>query len=90
MMEEDPEMYEAAGISSHLVLQTTDDSVLIQQPIESAIISVHSLQGANVVVKVCVIGNNHGTVNVLNMPLICSQYVFTYLYSYLVIFSQQF
>ena len=66
VMEEDPEMYEAAGIPSQVVLQTTDNSVLIQQSIESAISSVPSLQGANVVVKVCVIGSNHGTVN-MNM-----------------------
>ena len=66
VMEEDPEMYEAAGIPSQVVLQTTDNSVLIQQSIESAISSVPSLQGANVIVKVSVIGSNHGTVN-MNM-----------------------
>ena len=33
-MEEDPKMYEAAGIPSQVALQTTNNSVLIQQSIE--------------------------------------------------------
>lgn len=61
-MEEDPEMYAAAGIPLP-VSSTPDNSVNIQKTIESAISSVSALQGANVTVKVCVIANNHGTIN---------------------------
>ena len=39
------------------------NSVDIQQRIESALSSVPGLQASNVTVKVCVISNNHGTVN---------------------------
>ena len=61
-MEEDPEMYAAAGIPLP-VSSTPDNSVNIQKTIESAISSVSALQGANVTVKVCVIANNQGTIN---------------------------
>ncbi len=62
-MEEDPEMYAAAGIPLPVSL-TPDNSVIIQKTIESAISSVSALQGANnVTVKVCVIAKNDGTIN---------------------------
>ncbi len=56
VMEEDAELCAAAGIP-------VSDSVDIQQRIESALSSVPGLQVSNVTVKVCVISNNHGTVN---------------------------
>ena len=61
-MEEDPEMYEAAGIplATSSALQNT---VNIQESIQSAIAGLPNLQGGNVTVKVCVITNNHGSVS---------------------------
>ena len=54
-MKEDPQMYQAAGISLY--------ATAIQRSIESAISSIPCRQGANVTVKVCVTSNNTGTVN---------------------------
>ena len=50
---EDPQMYQAAGIS----LYTTP----IQRSIDSTISFIPCVQGANVTVKVCFISNNTGT-----------------------------
>ena len=55
LTEEESEMYKAAGIS----LVTAS----IQKSLESSISSVPCVQGANVTVKVCVISNNTGNVN---------------------------
>ena len=57
--EEDPEMYEAAGIP----YQPPSTSSKIQQAVQSAITSLPSLQAANVTVKVLVMQDNHGSVN---------------------------
>ena len=54
-MKEDPQMYQAAGIS----LYTTP----IQRSIDSTISSIPCVQVANVTVKVCVISNNTGAAN---------------------------
>ena len=62
VMEEDAEMCAAAGIPVSAP-STLPNSVDIQQRIESALSSVPGLQASNVTVKVCVISNNHGTVN---------------------------
>ncbi len=59
VLEEDPEMYEAAGIP----YQPPSTSAKIQQAIQSTITSLPSLQGANVTVKVMVMQDNHGFVN---------------------------
>ncbi len=59
VLEEDPEMYEAAGIP----YQPPSTSAKIQQAIQSAITSLPSLQAANVTVKVLVMQDNHGSVN---------------------------
>ncbi len=62
VMEEDVEMCEAAGIPVSGPT-TVQNSVDIQQRIESALSSVSGLQASNVTVKVCVITNNHRSVN---------------------------
>ena len=59
-MEEDPEMYEAAGIPVSQT-STANNSVNIQKTILSAISAVPALKGSNVTVKVVVIGSNYGT-----------------------------
>ncbi len=63
-MEEDAEMCAASGIPVSGP-STLPNSVDIQQRIESALffLFVPGLQASNVTVKVCVITNNHGTVN---------------------------
>ncbi len=78
MLEEDPEMYEAAGIP----YQPPSTSTKIQQAIQSAITSVPSLQAANVTVKVLVMQDNHGSVNFYINYVICSFYV-SFLVKYL-------
>ena len=62
VMEEDAEMCAAAGIPVSAP-STLPNSVDIEQRIKSALSSVPGLQASNVRVKVCVISNNHGTVN---------------------------
>ncbi len=62
VMEEDAEMCAAAGIPVSAP-STLPNSVDIEQRIKSALSSVPGLQASNVTVKVCVISNNHGTVN---------------------------
>ncbi len=62
VMEEDAEMCAEAGIPVSGP-STLPNSVDIQQRIESALSSFPGLQASNVTVKVCVITNNHGTVN---------------------------
>jgi hypothetical protein len=62
VMEEDAELCAAAGIPVSAP-SPLPNSVDIQQRIESALSSVPGLQASNVSVKVCVISNNHGTVN---------------------------
>jgi hypothetical protein len=52
VIEEDPDMYAAAGISFPATSSPTNNKVNIQQTIKSAISSVPALQGANVTVKV--------------------------------------
>ncbi len=59
MLEEDPDMYVAAGIT----YQASSTSGNIQQAIQSAITSISSLQGANVSVIVLVMQDNHGSVS---------------------------
>jgi hypothetical protein len=61
-MDEDPEMYQAAGILLAGYSSVTN-SMNIEQTIQSVMSSVPNLQGANVSLKVCVITNNHGSVN---------------------------
>jgi len=61
-MEEDPEMYEAAGIPL-ATSSALHNTVNIQESIQSAIAGLPNLQGGNVTVKVCVITNNHGSVS---------------------------
>jgi hypothetical protein len=68
VMEEDPEMQEAAGISLPGT-STAHNSVNIQKTIESAISSVPGFEGSNVTVKVCVMGIHRGTVNFWNWSL---------------------
>ncbi len=58
-MEEDPEMYESAGIPLP-AMSTPDNSVNILRTIESAFSSVPAMQGSNVKVKVCVMRSNYG------------------------------
>ncbi len=62
-MEEDPDMYAAAGISFPAMSTRSNNKVNIQQTIESAISSVPAFQGANVTVKVLVMENNNGTIH---------------------------
>jgi hypothetical protein len=62
VMEEDAEMCAASGIPVSGPF-TVPNSVDIQQRIESALSSVPGLQASNVTVKICVITNNHGSVN---------------------------
>ncbi len=57
-MEEDPEMYESAGIPLP-AMSTPDNLVNILKTVESAFSSVLALKGSNVTVKVCVMGSNH-------------------------------
>ncbi len=57
MLEEDPEMCAAAGIT----YQASSTSGNIQQAIQSAIASIPSLQEANVSVKVLVMQDNPGS-----------------------------
>ncbi len=59
VLEEDPDMYAAAGIP----YQPPSTSATIQQAIQSAITSLPSLQAANVTVKVLVMQDNHVSVN---------------------------
>ena len=59
VLEDDPDMYAAAGIT----YQPSSTSANIQQAIQSAITSSPSLQEANVSVKVVVMQDNHGSVN---------------------------
>ncbi len=54
-MEEDPELYESAGIPLP-AMSTPDNSVNILKTVESAFSSVLALQGSNVTVKVCEMG----------------------------------
>ena len=61
-MEEDPELYQAAGIPLS-GYSAVNNSPGIEQTIQSVISSVPNLQGANVTIKVCVISNNNGSVN---------------------------
>jgi hypothetical protein len=61
-MEEDPEMYQAAGIPLPSY-RAVNNSPGIEQTIQSVISSVPNLQGANVAFKVCVIPNNYGSVD---------------------------
>ncbi len=61
-MEEDPEMYEAAGIPVSQT-STANNSVKIQKTIHSAISAVPGLKDSNVTVKVVVMGSNYGSVN---------------------------
>jgi hypothetical protein len=63
VMEEDPDLYAAAGISFLATSSPTNNKVNIQQTIQSAISSVPALQGANVTVKVLVMENNNGTIH---------------------------
>ncbi len=63
VMEEDPDLYAAAGISFPATSSLTNNKVNIQQTIQSAISSVPALQGANVTVKVLVMENNNGTIH---------------------------
>jgi site-specific recombinase XerC len=63
VMEEDPDLYAAAGISFPATSSPTNNKVNIQQTIQSAISSVPALQGANVTVKVLVMENNNGTIH---------------------------
>ncbi len=58
MLEEDPDMYAAAGIT----YQPSSTSANIQLAIQSAITSIPSLQGANVTVMQ-VMQDNHGSVS---------------------------
>jgi hypothetical protein len=64
VMDEDPDMYAAAGISFPATSTRPNNQVNIQQTIESAIPSVPAFQGANVIVKVLVMENNNGTIHV--------------------------
>ncbi len=59
VLEEDPEMYAAAGIP----YQPPSTSAKIQQAIQSAITSLPSLQVSYVTVKVLGMQDNHGSVN---------------------------
>ena len=61
-MEEDPEMYQAAGIP---VTQSTpqNNTVNIAKTIQSAISGLPALKESNVTVKVCIVSTNNGTVN---------------------------
>ncbi len=61
-MDEDPEMYQAAGIPL-AGYSSVSNSMNIEQTIQSVTSSVPNLQGANVSLKVCVITNNYGSVN---------------------------
>ena len=61
-MDEDPEMYQAAGIPLAGYSSVTN-SMNIEQTIQSVMSSVPNLQGASVSLKVCVITNNYGSVN---------------------------
>ncbi len=63
VMEEDPDMCAAAGISFPATSTHPNNKVDIQQTIESAISSVLAFQGANVTVKVLVMENNNGTIH---------------------------
>ncbi len=60
VMEEDPEMYKAAGISLPDT-STAHNSVNIKKTIESAISSVPDFEESNATVKV--MGSNYGVVN---------------------------
>jgi hypothetical protein len=62
VMEEDPDMYAAAGILFPAMSSPTNNKVNIQQTIESAISSVPAFQGAIVTVKVLVMENNNDTI----------------------------
>ncbi len=59
VLEEDSDMYAAAGVT----YQASSTSGNIQQAIQSAITSIPSMQGANVSVKVLVMQDNHGSVS---------------------------
>jgi hypothetical protein len=61
-MDEDPEMYQVAGIPL-AGYSSVSNSMNIEQTIQSVMSSVPNLQGANVSLKVCVITNNYGSVN---------------------------
>jgi integrase len=61
-MEEDGEMYEAAGIPAPATTRQAN-SVNIAKTIESAISGLPSLKDANVTVKVCIVNTNNGSVN---------------------------
>ncbi len=63
IMEEDPDMYAAAGILIPATSSPINNKVNIQQTIESTISSVPAFQGANVTVKVLVMENNNGTIH---------------------------
>jgi hypothetical protein len=63
VMEEDPNMYSAAGFLFSATSSPTNNKVNTQQTIDSAISSVPAFQGANVTVKVLVMENNNGTIH---------------------------
>jgi hypothetical protein len=63
VMEEDQDMYAAAGISFLATSTRPNNQVNIQQSFESAISSVPAFQGANVTNKVLVMENNNGTIH---------------------------
>ena len=61
-MEEDADMYEAAGIPAP-ASTPQPNTVNIAKTIESAISGLPSLKEANVTVKVCIVSTNNGSVN---------------------------
>ena len=64
-MEEDPEMYQAAGLPLPSS-SSADSSFSVEKTVQQAISSLPDLDGKNVTVKVCFVNQNHGTIN-MNM-----------------------
>jgi len=64
-MEEDPEMYQAAGLPLPSS-SSTDSSFSMEKTVQQAISSLPDLDGKSITVKVCFVNQNHGTIN-MNM-----------------------
>jgi len=64
-MEEDPEMYQAAGLPLPCS-SSGDSSFSVEKTVHQAISSLPELDGKNITVKVCFVNQNHGTIN-MNM-----------------------
>jgi len=61
-MEEDPEMYQAAGLPLPCS-SSGDSSFSVEKTVQQAISSLPELDGKNITVKVCFVNQNHGTIN---------------------------